>query len=151
MALDIQAIIDAIVTDLLASGYFERVNAHEPKSSPGSGLTAAVWVQDIRAVQSSGLDSSSALLVFSVRLYTSMAQEPLDAIDPQLVNAVSTLFSAFAGGYTLGGLVREVDVRGSEGVMLEAKAGYLKQADFSHRVITITLPVVVNDVWEEAA
>jgi len=149
MALDINGLIDAIASHAAATGYFDRVNQHEPKSPPGSGLTGAVWMQDIRAVQSSGLDSSSALLVFNVRLYTSMAQEPQDRIDPHLVDAVSALFGAYSGDFTLGGLARAVDVRGAEGTPLDAKAGYLKQADFSFRVITITLPVIVNDVWQE--
>lgn len=151
MALDIAGVLNAIVSHALASGYFERVNQHEPESNPGSGLTAAVWVQDIRATQTSGLDVSSALLVFNVRLYTSMAQEPQDLIDPTLVQATSGLFDAYAGDFTLGGLVRAVDVRGVEGVPLDAKAGYLPQDGVTYRVMTITLPIVVNDVWEETA
>lgn len=151
MALDITGIIDAIVSHALASGYFERVNGHEPKSSPGSGLTAAVWVQNVRAVQSSGLAVSSALLVFNVRLYTSMAQEPQDQIDPTLVQAVSALFDAYAGDFELGGLIRAVDLRGMEGTVLAAVAGYITQGGVTYRVITITLPVIVNDVWDEAA
>jgi hypothetical protein len=151
MALNITGIIDAIVSHALASGWFERVNGHEPKSSPGSGLTAAVWVQNIRAVQSSGLSVSSALLVFNVRLYTSMVQEPQDQIDPTLVQAVSGLFDAYAGDFELGGLIRAVDIRGMEGTALAAVAGYLTQGGVTYRVITITLPVIVNDVWQEAA
>lgn len=151
MALNITGIVDAIVSHALASGWFERVNGHEPKSSPGSGLTAAVWVQNIRAVQSSGLSVSSALLVFNVRLYTSMVQEPQDQIDPTLVQAVSALFDAYAGDFELGGLIRVVDIRGMEGTALAAVAGYLTQGGVTYRVITITLPVIVNDVWQEAA
>jgi hypothetical protein len=151
MSLDIDAIFDAVVSHALASGYFDRVGAHEPKNAPGLGLSAAVWVDLIKMVQSSGLASSSALLVFNVRLYSSMLQEPQDAIDPNLVKANSALFLAYAGDFTLGGLVREVDLLGAQGAPLQSKAGYLTQDSKQYRVFTITLPVVVNDVWDQVA
>lgn len=149
MALDIDGILNAVVSHAGASGYFERVNQHEPKNAPGLGLTAAVWVDTIRTVPSSGLASSSALLVFNVRLFTSMLQEPQDAIDPNLVRALSALYAAYSGDFTLGSLVRHVDLLGAEGAPLSAKAGYLNQDNRLYRLFTITLPVIVNDVWDQ--
>lgn len=152
MALDIDSLLDRIVSHALASGYFDLVNQHEPKNAPGSGLTAAVWVDDIRpALGSSGLASSSAVIVFNIRLYTSMLQEPQDAIDPEMVKALNALYAAYAGDFELGGDARMVDLRGAEGTTLQAKAGYLNQDNKLYRVFTITLPVIVNDAWDEAA
>jgi hypothetical protein len=151
MTLNVTAILDAVVSHALASGYFDQVNQHEPKNAPGAGLTGAVWVDSIRPAMSSGLDSSSALLVLNVRLYTSMLQEPQDAIDPTVMDATNALYAAYAGDFTLGGLVRHVDLRGAEGAPLQAKAGYLNQDQRMYRVMTITLPVVVNDAWDEEA
>ena len=152
MALDISGLLNQVVSHAEASGYFDRVNGHEPKNAPGRGLTAAVWVDDIRSVLgSSGLNSTSALVVFNVRLYTSMLQEPQDAIDPNMVTAMDALFRAYAGDFELGGEARMVDLRGSEGQSLAAKAGYLNQDQTLYRVFTISLPVIVNDAWDEAA
>jgi hypothetical protein len=152
MALDIDALLDVVVSHALASGYFDQVNQHEPKNAPGHGLTAAVWVDDIRSVLgSSGLNSTSALIVFHVRLYTSMLQEPQDAIDPNMVKALNALFNAYAGDFELGGEARMVDLRAAEGQPLSAKAGYLNQDQTLYRVFTISLPVIVNDAWDEAA
>jgi len=155
MALDIDSILDRIISHAMASGYFDLVNGHEPKNAPNAastGLVAAVWVDTIRpALGSSGLASDSAVAVFNVRVYTSMLQEPQDAIDPAVVRAVDALFSAYAGDFQLGDNVRMVDLRGTEGVPLQAKAGYLNQDQKLYRVMTITLPVIVNDVWDEAA
>jgi len=151
MALDVDGIVDAVMSHAMASGYFDRVNGHEPKNAPGNGLSAAVWSDTLRPVPSSGLASLSALLILNVRMYTSMLQEPQDAIDPNMLNALSALFAAYAGDFTLGGLAREVDLLGAEGVSLQAKAGYLNQDNKLYRVITITLPVVVNDAWDEVA
>ena len=151
MALDAAQIIDAVVSHAAASGWFDRVNQHEPKNAPPYGLTAAVWVDEIRPAQSSGLDSTSALLVLNVRLYTSMLQEPQDAIDPNLVAASSVLFAAYSGDFSLGGEARHVDLLGAEGAPLRARAGYLNQDQKLYRVMTITLPVIVNDAWDQAA
>jgi hypothetical protein len=150
MALNVDAIMDAVVSHAMASGYFDRVNQHEPKNAPGSGLSAAVWVARVRPVLSSGLASTSAQIVFNVRLYTSMLQEPQDAIDPAMVHALSALFDAYAGDFTLGSEAREVDLFGSEGTPMQAEAGYLNQDNKLYRVMTITLPVVVNDAWDQA-
>lgn len=150
MALDINGITDAVVSHAAASGWFERVNGHEPQNAPGHGLTAAVWMDRLGPV-GSGLAATTGRLVYNVRLFTPMTQEPADAIDPNLTAACDALFRAYVGDFTLGGLVREVDVRGSQGVGLEARAGYIEQDGALLRVYTITLPVIVNDLWDEVA
>ncbi|PBC71579.1 hypothetical protein BX265_6189 [Streptomyces sp. TLI_235] len=151
MAVDIDGILNAIVSHAMASGYFDQVNQHEPKNRPGHGITAGVWVDRVRPAASSGLASDSALMVFNVRLYTSTLQEPQDAIDPEMVKAIDALFTAYIGDFTLGGLIRNVDLRGAEGTPLDGQAGYLEQDDVLYRVFTITLPVVINDAWTEEA
>ncbi|MFI1889817.1 hypothetical protein [Streptomyces jumonjinensis] len=150
MALDITGILDKVVSHAAGVGYFEQVNGHEPASAPGYGLTAAVWSERVTPVRSSGLASLSTLLVFSVRIYTSAHQEPMDAIDPRMVEAVDALCREYAGDFTLGGLVRHVDLLGAAGQPLDVRAGYISQDGSLYRVMTITLPVIVNDLWEEA-
>ena len=44
MSVDSQAIIEAVASHAMTIGYFDAVNQYEPKSSPGYGLAAAVWV-----------------------------------------------------------------------------------------------------------
>lgn len=153
MDLDINGILDGVVSHTAASGWFDRVNQHEPGNAPGHGLTAGVWVDDMQPARgSSGLASTSALLVFNQRLYSNMLQEPADSIDPNLTAATDALFRAYVGDFTLGGLVRQIDVRGEHGVPLRARAGYVKFPDDggTYRAYTITLPTVVNDLWDEA-
>lgn len=152
MALNILGITDAVVSHAMASGRFQQVNGHEPKNPPPTGgLTAAVWSDRVTPVRSSGLDSLSVLLIFNVRIYTSAVQEPADAIDPDMLAAVDDLCAAYTGDFTLGGLVRHVDLLGIYGQPLDVRAGYLRQDGIEFRVMTIALPVVVNDLWEEVA
>lgn len=150
MSLDLATILDAVETHALASGYFDSVNGHEPLSPPTSGVTCAVWTEQIGPARgTSGLDSTSARLALFVRLYTPMTQMPADAIDPNMMAALDALFTAYSGNFTLGGLVREVDVLGAYGTPLSGQAGYLKTSGADFRVFTITLPLVVNDLWEQ--
>jgi hypothetical protein len=153
MTLDITTILDQVQSHALASGYFEAVNGEEPKSPPPSaGITCAVWVEQIGPARgASGLDSTSVRLCFYVRLYTGMNQEPGDAIDPALMAALDALMAAYSGDFTLGGAVRDVDLLGQFGDPLGARAGYLIESGNEYRVMTITLPVIVNDLWEQVA
>lgn len=152
MALDILGLTDALVSHAQASGYFERVNGHEPKNPPSTGgLTAGVWADRVTPVRASGLDSVSVLLVFNVRLYTSAVQEPADAIDPQMLAAADALCAAYSGDFTLGGLLRSVDLLGAYGTPLDVRAGYLQHDGVLYRVMTIAVPCVVNDLWTEVA
>lgn len=149
--MNITVILDGLVSHALASGLFERVNAHEPKSAPGNGLTAAVWADEIGPDPgSSGLAATSGVVTFLVRLYTSMLSEPQDAIDPLMLSAVDTLMTAYSGDFELSGAARCVDLLGQTGKTLSAKAGYLNQDSKVYRVMTITVPVIVSDVWDQS-
>ncbi|GAA2673866.1 hypothetical protein GCM10010400_40000 [Streptomyces aculeolatus] len=151
MALNVLGILDAVVSHAMASGHFERVNQHEPENPPGHGLTAAVWANRVTPVRSSGLSSLSVLLTFNVRLFAPMIQNPPDEIDPNMLAAVDTLCAAYSGDFTLGGLLRSVDLLGAHGQPLDVLAGYIQQDGAKYRVMTISLPVVVNDLWTEVA
>lgn len=150
MALDINGLLDAVVSHAMASGHFERVNQHEPENPPGHGLTCAVWANRIIALRSSGLNSVSTLVAFDVRIFSPMFDPP-DAIDPTMVAAVDSLCAAYTGDFTLGGLVRQIDVLGAHGQPLDVRAGYLQQDGTKYRVMDIALPCIVNDLWEEVA
>jgi hypothetical protein len=149
-ALDINAIIDGVVSHALTLGLFERVNGHEPANPPGNGLTAAVWVDYIGPHPgASGLAATSARLVLMVRIYSSAQSEPLDAIDPAVTYATGVLMGEYSGDFDLSGAVREVDLLGQAGAPMSAQAGYLNLDGRLYRVVTLTVPVIVSDVWTQ--
>lgn len=152
MAIQSQALMDALASHAMASGYFDRVNQHEPKNKPGRGLTCAMWVDRIEPARSrSGLTSTTARVTFKVRVYTNMIQNPQDAIDPSVMQATDHLFEAYTGDFTLGGLVAYVDVLGqTQGHPLFAESGYINIDNMVYRVMTITVPAIVNDAWPQA-
>jgi hypothetical protein len=146
-------IFDVVVSDVQACGYFDIVNEHEPKSKPGHGLTAAVWVQDVRAIGSiSGLASTSAAVIFTVRIYKSMLSEPSDLIDREMVRATSNLLRRYHDDFDFGGAIRNVDLLGAHtGRAIGAQAGYLDIDGKVFRIMDITVPCIVNDVWPQVS
>jgi len=151
MSLAFAAIVDKVASHAAAQGVFVRVNQHEPKSAPDSGITAAVWADTIGPVPSgSGLQMTSGLLVLKVRVYTPMLAEPQDQIDPNVIEAVDLLLTAYSGDFTLGDEIRNVDLLGQAGTPLSARAGYLNQDSKLLRIMDITLPLIVNDLWTQS-
>lgn len=153
MTLGIDAILDGIVSDALSLGVFERVNVYEPKSAPvNKGITMSIWTEFVRPYAGgSGLSAVTAVVCFSARITTNMLSEPQSAIDPNLIKALDALFSSLAGGFTLSGASRDVDLLGETGAELRADAGYVDQDGKKFRAFLITIPVIVNDAWNEAA
>lgn len=150
MSLDTTAILDAIVSHALTLGVFETVNAHEVVNAPGHGLHAEIWADSIAPVPAaSGLHITSGRAVWTVRIRGNADSQPRDAIDPNMMDAVDALLAAYSSDFTLGGLVRNVDLLGQAGTPLSARAGYLRQDGVVYRIYDITLPVVINDVWEQ--
>lgn len=151
MSLDALALQKALVTHAKALGIFDRVIGHDPKNSPGTGLTASVICSQISARPSTGLSRSSALVVFMVRIMTPLKQNPLDDIDPVMLGATDKLVNSLMGAFTLGGLVRAVDIRGMAGTPLVCNYGHVEIGGTLYRVGDVTIPLICNDVWIEAS
>lgn len=151
--MNIEGILDGLVSHAAELGWYSRVNMHEPKGKnpAGDGLTAAIWLQALAPIRSSGLASTSGRLEFWVRTYTSMLAEPQDQIDPRVLGAVDALMGAYSGDFTLGGLIRCVDLLGAHGTPLSAKAGYLEQGGRLFRVVDVVVPLVIDDLWAQEA
>jgi hypothetical protein len=147
----IDPIIDEVVSHALRSGHFRAVNEHEP-TTPVEGPFCAVFWQAMRpSRRSSGLNVTSVVLVLNVRIYGKLISEPSDEIDPVIAKAAAYLMNAYNGDFELADNVRNVDIFGAEGDPLEAVAGYIgfNNPSILQRVMTITLPLIVNDVWTQ--
>lgn len=144
----VNSLIDRVASMAGALGVFRSVNTHEPKSAPGTGLRLAIWAQSIEPVGlASGLASTSGYVVVNARAYGNMLAKPEDEIDPRIMTAMTTLMGAYSADFTLGGTVRNIDLLGAYGQKLTAQAGYLTMDSHLYRIMTLTIPCVVNDMW----
>jgi len=149
--MNVESILSGLVSHAAASGWFERVNTAEPTKAPGNGLTAALWAdRGGPARGASGLNNTTAVITFILRIYSKMFASPRDDIDPEALKAVDALMSAYSGDFSLGGAVKQVDVLGRHGTALEFRAGYLDVGGTQYRTIDLTIPLVVNDAWTQA-
>ncbi len=143
-------ILDEVISTVQRTGYFSKVNGHEPKRKPKGGLTAAVWAQAIDPIPlASGLAATSARVVFNIRVYSSMLKEPQDAIDPAMLRAVSNIMRLFHDDFDFEGMIRNVDLLGQFGIALAGQAGYLEIDNTMYRVMDIAVPCIVNNVWAQ--
>lgn len=149
MSIGVADIRDRVLSHAQALGVFASVNGSEPKSAPPSNHYAT-WFTRIDPVRSSGLDSTTVRLEFAGRLYGPMIADPQDDVDGMLLTSLDALMIAYSGDFTLGGKVRSVDLLGTFGPGLSAQGGYLDIDGKKFRVIEVTLPLIVNDVWSQA-
>ncbi len=153
MSLGIGAVIDAVASHARGTGFWPVVLTHEPKAAPAGPAVAVFMTSVVPYRERSGLVSVSAVVTLTVRLYASMLQEPQDNIDRDLIVASDALMTAYCGDFNLGDSSREIDLLGmapgSAGAALTM--GYINQDNKLFRIAEIRLPIIVNDVWTEAA
>lgn len=148
----INDVINRIESLAMSSGFFDTVNGHEPKSAPGTDVTFAVWVQSVMPLEASGLAATSCLFTLNGRIYKSMTSQPYDRIDPVMTAATSFFMASLNASFQLGGAdnVRAIDLLGMYGTPLSAQAGYVEIDRQMLRVMTIVIPISINDVWTQS-
>lgn len=151
MSLDSAGIQNALKSHASATGKFERVLTHEPKSAPGGGLTCSFYLDSIGTVRSSGLAETSALVIWMARLQINFRSEPEDDIDVKLMGATDDMIGRYSGDLDLGGSlnIRSIDVLGMAGTPMRAEFGYVEIDGTMYRFSEITIPMIVNDVWPQ--
>lgn len=146
-----ELVLDELVSHAKQRGTLDSVNTEEPKVKPGNGVECAIWVDGLGPARSgSGLSSTTVRIDYRVRLYAPLLQFPSQRVDVNLLRAAADLMLAYSGDFSLGGVARAIDLLGAFGDPLSMRAGYIEQDGAKYRVMTITVPVVVNDVWDQS-
>lgn len=153
----IDPIIDAVVSDVKQSGYFSQTIEDTINKGPDGKLTALVWLQNVGVAQrASGLNTSAAMLTFMIRVYANQIARDkpvfVETMPRRLVKAVSNLIRRYHDNFDFGGVCRNVDCLGEfVGGGLSATSGYEEIGGSWYRMMTLAVPVIVNDVWVQTA
>jgi hypothetical protein len=151
MSLDLASLMAALVTHAQGVGNFERVAAHEFASAPGNGLSYGLWVSNAMPVPAlSGLTTTTFLVTVTGRIYYP-GTEASDGVDVQVMAGADALMAAYTGDFELGGLVEQVDLMGAYGQQpLGVTFRWAEWNESLYRIATITLPLVVTDLYAQA-
>jgi len=148
--LNVIAIRDTLLSHALSTGLFNNVSGHEPKAAPVDGLDGALWINTITpARNNSGLRASTLRIEYSFRISTNMIGEPQDDIDPRVMTAAAMLMMLYSGDFELGSNVEMIDLLGAYGEPLQARAGYMEMDHRLYRVMVVTIPLIVSDVFTQ--
>lgn len=153
---DFPSIFSALVTHAQELGIFEIVYQGEPKSAPTNGLTIALYVggagdQGFSVVaQRSGLASVSKRIVITARIHFPMLHEPTSEIESTILGATEQYIDSLVGDYMLGDTVDFLDIFGAYGAAVSGLPGYITIDNKIFRVMSITLPVVLESEVAES-
>jgi hypothetical protein len=111
-------------------------------------MTLSFWSNGIRPILSSGLNSASMRWELNGRIYKADQTQPREDIDPEVISATLSFLGSLTGGFSLGGLIRCVDVFGSDGEGLSGEPGWYEIDDAKYRTMDIRIPLLINDVLD---
>jgi hypothetical protein len=152
MSLGTRVLQQALVSKIKTLGVCGNVAAYPPIAGPGPGVTAWLWVQRVVAVPSlSGLANTAARVDFTLQLLTSTKQSPYEGIDEKMADALDVIMRALVGDFTLTARIHSVDVLGAYGAPVTAELGWVDFDRVPWRALTVTIPLVVTDLWDEVA
>lgn len=147
---DVSRIMNALASYLGQLGAFERILLHEPKTAVTSDLSAAIWFQTISPIaELSSLSKTSMRVELVIRLFQNMLSEPQDMIDPEIARVVNLIFNAFHGGFTLDGLITQIDVLPTFGPPLRSESGYIQQDKQLQRAVSIYVPCIIANAFNQ--
>lgn len=148
---------DAVVSEIQRTGYFDAVLMKEPKSAPGNGLTAATWVQDLRAEpRYSGLNMTASLMTYQIRMYKLVDKQSDwthgDIVDINMTKAGASIIRQVHApfDFDMDPLVSHVDIMGQfSGAPIAVTMGYIEIDGKMYRAGDIFLPIVLRDMWQQ--
>lgn len=146
----VTTLISAVASDAQVTGWFQSVGTEEPKSAPTTEIHFATWLMKASPVRTSGLISTSFRIELAGRIYMNMLREPTGNIDGELSSTAWDLLGRYSSGFTLGGLIREVDLFGAEGEPLAVQFGYVNIDHRLFRIADLTIPLIADDCFDQA-
>ena len=147
VTLDPDAVIGKLASIAKATGLFAGVKRYEPRGQPPNGLNLSLIAGQMGPIRSSGLNNASLRWEIDGMIYLPLKVDPPDNIDVLLTTAAAGYLQALCAQFTLGGMVRCIDVFGSDGEGLQATPGYLEANDKTYRVERLMIPLLINQKW----
>lgn len=149
----LRGVLARVLDVVSTTGKFKTVMSYEPLSAPTEDLSASVFIaNEFNPInETSGLAAADARLVIMVRIMRKAETPGNGDVDLDVLDAADAVMDALCGGITLGSTVRNIDVLGSSGQGLTITPGYATIDKTIFRLMDITVPVEINNVWTYGA
>mgnify|MGYP003137362219 FL=1 len=147
MAFDIGNTLHAIETYVQKLGLFQSVAVGEPKSPPGQGFHAALWMQSVAISMIYAGGETRESHVVTLRVYRDMLAEQTDPqlnLESEMASVLSKLMESLLGDTDLESTVMSIDAAGMDGAAMSATFGYTDVGGSMYRVVDINIPMIVN-------
>jgi hypothetical protein len=147
MAFDIGNTLHAIETYVQKLGLFQSVAIGEPKSPPGQGFHAALWMQSVAISMIYAGGETRENHVIALRVYRDMLAEQTDPqlnLESEMASVLSKLMESLLGDTDLESTVMSIDAAGMDGSSMSATFGYTDVGGSMYRVVDINIPMIVN-------
>lgn len=152
MTLQLQPMVDALLTHASRTAAFDVIMSHEPRNAPSGKWTFACWLNSMDpAARASGLPVMSIRVEFLVRLYcpyVGPSADDLNTMDADMALRVDLLWSAYAGDFEITPQDHWIDLLGAHGEPLRMRGGFSTFQNTPYRVADIFVPVLLWDVYD---
>ncbi|MES2211353.1 MAG: hypothetical protein V4515_14415 [Chloroflexota bacterium] len=149
---DLQPMVDALLTHASRTAAFDVIMSHEPRSAPSGKWTFACWVQNIDPIaRASGLAVVSLRLEFLVRLYcpyVGPSADDLNTMDSDMAMRVGLLWNAYMGDFEFTAEDHALDVFGAHGDPMRMRGGFATFQNTPFRIADLLVPVIMWDVYD---
>lgn len=148
----VNKLFDAVKSTTQKLNRFASTEIDEPWNSPGKGLYCSVTLGPLRPQGArSGLNKTSGTLTLIATIWAHGVPRTGGRVDPQVLAAAVALMRALSadldfGDFGLAGTVRNIDL-----MSMSADPGWADFQDAKYRVVIVTVPVVLNDMFAQSA
>jgi hypothetical protein len=147
VSLDPGPILKRLSSIAMATGKFASTNRYEPRGQPANGCTLVLLSGPMTPIKSSGMNRVSLRWQIDGQIYLPLHKGPPEQIDELISDAAADYLERLCAQFTLGGLVRCVDVHGMDGAQLAATPGYIEHSGKHYRCCQLMIPLLINETW----
>ena len=145
MVYAIKDTLKIIESKIKASGQVRYSQVGEPKAPPGSLPAAAIYMDSVRIYRTTVDGGTGEVHTVNVRIYADMLLEPQEWNEYGLAEVAENLVNALLIDADLSSKIMQIDAAGMAGQGVAMNWGYLDVGGKMHRIVDISLPLLVND------
>lgn len=145
MVYAIKDTLKVIHSKIVATGQVKAAQVGEPKAPPSTLPFAAIYMDSVRVHRLTVDGGTGEVHTVNVRIYADMLAEPQEWNEYGLAEVAENLINKLLTDADLSSKIMSIDAAGMAGQGLEMQWGYLEVSGKMHRIVDITLPLLVND------